>query len=44
MIQMIKEGKSKREIVKFFGKDKVKYHPIKKFAIDTGLPNWDIID
>jgi hypothetical protein len=38
MCQMIKEGKSKDDIIKFFGEEKVKYHPTKKFSQKSVLP------
>jgi hypothetical protein len=44
MRQMIKEHKSSTEIINFFGRDKLKYHPKKKFIGRGGLPNFDIIN
>ena len=38
MRQMIKEHKSTDEIIKFFGEDKVKYHPKGKFNYGKCLP------
>ena len=38
MRQMIKEGKSKDDIINFFGEEKVKYHPTKKFSTKSVLP------
>ena len=43
MRQMIKEHKSRKEIIKFFGEEKVSHHPKKKFAVEHSLPNFDII-
>ena len=38
MRQMIKEGKSKDDIINFFGEEKCNYHPTKKFSTKSVLP------